>query len=232
MGLARERRDAGDVRRGHRRARERLACVAGAHGRRNDADARRGDVRLETAVPAARPTRGKAGESGEIGIRKLGSDNGRCCVVCDGSQLGAIGRAARWTLNPEERNRHNESFAGVRVGGNRSLERRKAGRVVHHHHCSRTGILAVDRLRDSRTCAAVHYDDGARRQGVRTAESGDAATEHVDAGKNLDLVGCSPGQRKAVGVDRRDRKAPCGDVCPRESLPRIIRRNRDRAVGG
>src|SRR5438874_1103375 len=36
----------------------------------------------------------------------------------------------------------------------------------------------------------------------------------------------------AVAVVRRDRKAPCGDVCPRESLPRIIRRNRDRAVGG
>src|SRR3989449_9087879 len=71
MGLARERRDAGDVRRGHRRARERRACVAGAHSRRNDADAWRGDVRLETAIASARPARGKAGESGEVGIRKL-----------------------------------------------------------------------------------------------------------------------------------------------------------------
>src|SRR2546422_6852354 len=43
-------------------------------GRRNDADPRRGHVRLEGAVPAARPARGKAGESGEVGVRKRRSE--------------------------------------------------------------------------------------------------------------------------------------------------------------
>ena len=78
---------------------------------------------------------------------------------------GAVGRRqTSRSPHAEERDRHVESLAGIRVRGNRPFERREARCVVHHHYRSRAGLLPVDRLRDARAGAAVHHRDGVRRQ--------------------------------------------------------------------
>ena len=53
-------------------------------------------------------------------------------------------RRAVARLHAEERDRDVELLAGVRVAGDRALERRQRVGVVHHEHRGRAGLLAED----------------------------------------------------------------------------------------
>ena len=65
------------------------------------------------------------------------------------------GRSGGKAANAEERNRHRELLASIRVGRDGPFERRQPSRVVDHHDGSRARLLAEDRARDARARPAL-----------------------------------------------------------------------------
>ena len=201
MRLDRQRGGSRHVRRGHRRPGKSRGLVAGADQRRDDGDARRRDVGLQQGVGRAWAARSKGPKPRRDRSAQRKCDRQPIAL----NQREAVGRGTRGEPGDAvEGNAHDELLAGIRIGGDGTLERRQATGVVDHHHRRGAGLLAEDGARDARAGPALGHHEFAGDVGVhvllRIAAEADRAVriaEHDDGQR-------ARAECRVVGVDRPD----------------------------